>query len=84
MMLDRLLLLEDIQTGFTFYYKLNATDKFILSDYFNQSYPEEGLKWALIYGLGFFVIAAILFLLSAAGLKRDIEEARAYSEGIGD
>lgn len=35
MLLDRLILKEDLNTGFTFYFKLNAIDKYILSDYFN-------------------------------------------------
>ncbi len=33
MILDRLLLLEDIQIGFTFYSKLNSIDKYFLNDY---------------------------------------------------
>jgi len=52
----------------------------VLSDYFEPSYPNEGLKIALIYGLGFFLIAGILYLMSASSLKKDIEDARAYSE----
>lgn len=52
----------------------------VMSDYLNANNPGEGLKWALVYGLIFFVIAAILFLLSAIKLKADIEGARAYSE----
>lgn len=36
MLLDRLLLKEDVNTGFTFYSKLNATDKYIFMDYFHH------------------------------------------------
>lgn len=52
----------------------------ILSDYFATDNPGEGLKQALIYGLVFFAISGILFLLSATNLKKDIEEAIVYSE----
>ena len=52
----------------------------LLSDHFATDNAGEGLKQALIYGLGFFVIAGIVFLLSAIWLKEDIEGARAYSE----
>ncbi|MGB0930857.1 MAG: ACP phosphodiesterase [Chitinophagales bacterium] len=42
MLLDRLLLKEDLNTGFTFYSKLNATKKFIFTDYFNHIPAIEG------------------------------------------
>jgi len=51
-----------------------------MSDYFATDNPGEGLKTALIYGLVFFVLSGILFLLSATNLKKDIDHARAYSE----
>lgn len=56
----------------------------VMSDYFDTNHPGEGLKQALIYGLGFFVISSVLFLLSANRLKKDIEEARIYSEATLD
>ncbi|MEZ4883920.1 MAG: hypothetical protein R3E32_04200 [Chitinophagales bacterium] len=42
MLLDRLLLKEDLNTAFTFYYKLNATDKLIFMNYFNHIPAVEG------------------------------------------
>jgi len=53
----------------------------VLSDYFATDNAGDGLKQAMIYGLVFFVISGILFLLSSTQLRSDIDKARQYSEG---
>ena len=43
-----------------------------LSDRLRPTYGDSSLQYAMIYGLGFYVLAGLLCLLAATRLKRDI------------
>ncbi len=42
-----------------------------LSDELTAQYGEEALRYSILYGTGFYIIAALLYLLAARVLKRD-------------
>ncbi|HRE43902.1 MAG TPA: MFS transporter [Terricaulis sp.] len=42
-----------------------------LSDALSSQYGEESLRYSILYGTGFYVIAAILYLIASRSLKRD-------------
>jgi len=42
-----------------------------LSDALSSQYGEESLRYSILYGTGFYVVAALLYLLASRFLKRD-------------
>lgn len=42
-----------------------------LSDQLKPTYGEESLRFAILYGLGFYILAGILMVVAATTLKRD-------------
>jgi hypothetical protein len=42
-----------------------------LSDHFAAHYGNESLRFAILSGTGFYVLAALLFLIAANRLSRD-------------
>lgn len=45
-----------------------------LSDALTQRYGEDALRWSIVAGTGFYVVAAILFLLASRWIEQDWEE----------
>lgn len=42
-----------------------------LAERLEPSYGDEALRWSMIYGLGFYFLAALLMLLASRSLRRD-------------
>lgn len=42
-----------------------------LSDALSSQYGEESLRFSILYGTGFYVVAAVLYLIASRSLKRD-------------
>lgn len=42
-----------------------------MSDSMNAAYGDDALKYSILYGLGFYVLSALLYFIAASRLKRD-------------
>ena len=46
-----------------------------MSDTMSAAYGEESLRYSILYGLGFYLLSALLYFAAATRLKRDWYEA---------